>query len=271
MPDTSSEIAPAVLRRMFDDGRRAWPEVALSYEAFARHIGARAAGRESPHASHAGDVFLACACAARARGAVEAFERAYVSRVAAYLAGMRPTAAFLDEVRQVLREKLFVGKEGGVPKIAEYDGRGALESWVRVIALRTAIDLKRRSKTRDGASGEADQHATGDPEVDYVKRRYRRAFNDAFARAVTALSSSQREILRLHFVDGLTLDQLAVELGVHRATVARRVAAARTAAIDEARRLLREALGATDAELASLARLMQSQLDLSLPRLLKDG
>jgi len=68
-----------------------------------------------------------------------------------------------------------------------------------------------------------------------------------------------------------TLDALASDLGVHRATVARHLAAARTALRHDARRRLQAALGMTDSELTSLAWFMRSQLDLSLPALLRSG
>jgi len=260
------------LRRCFDEGRRAWPDLPLSPEAFASHLAARASSGEPLQGEHAADLYLACACAARVRGAVDAFERVHMGRVGGYLARMRPSPTFVDEVRQVVREKLFVGKDGASPKIGEYTGHGALASWLRVIALRAAIDLRRRGgdAVNDGGRAQADP-ASDDPELGYVKQRYRQAFNDAFRDAVRALAAEQRELLRLHFVEGRTLDQLATTFGVHRATIARKLAAARQAVAEEARRLLRTGLGASEAELASLAGMMQSQIDLSLPGLLKNG
>jgi RNA polymerase sigma-70 factor (ECF subfamily) len=111
--------------------------------------------------------------------------------------------------------------------------------------------------------------ANMDPETGYLKERYREAFNAAFRGAVAALSGEQRELLRLHFVDGLTLDQLASVAGVHRATIARRIAAAREAVAGEARRLLLAALGASESELESLAGVMRSQIDVTLAGLLR--
>ena len=267
LPD-EGELA-AALGALFEDGRRAWPELALPPEAFVRHLASRRALGEPLAGVRAADLYLACACATNVRGAVEAFERAHMCQVGMFLARLRPSASFVDEVRQVLREKLFVGKDGVSPKIAEYTGRGALGSWLRVVALRAAIDLRRQGGDAvDEGSAEPADPATIDPEVGYIKQRYRHAFNDAFRRAVAALDAEQRELLRLHFVDGLTLDQMAARAGVHRATIARRIAAAREAIADEARRLLRTTLGASEAELDSLAGVMRSQIDLSLGGLL---
>ena len=134
---------------------------------------------------------------------------------------------------------------------------------MRVAALRLAIDLRRRSPD-PVEDPERDEQGTSDPELRYLKLRYREAFNDAFRGAVAALDAEQRALLQRHFVEGHTLEQLAAKAGVHRATIARRIAAAREAVADEARRRLGAALGASESELASLAGVMRSQIDLGL-------
>jgi RNA polymerase sigma-70 factor (ECF subfamily) len=265
---TPDAIADAALRRLFDDGRRAWPDLGLSIEAFVAHL-AQQAGPDLPPAARGPDLYLACACATRVRGAIEVFDRAYLADMGAYLARLGPTPAFLDEVRQELRDKLFVGDDGASPKIAEYKGKGALASWVRVVALRAAMDLRRRAKRSSDDSRELDRPAADNPEMEYEEERYRKAFDEAIHGAVAALEGEQRRILRRHFADGLTLDALAAELGVHRATIIRRLDAALTALRLEARRRLQAALGARESELESVARMMRSRLDLSLPSLLR--
>src|SRR4051812_18583894 len=137
----------AALRGLFDEGERSFPGLDLAVEVFVSHLAARAEGG-LPAAARGPDLYLACACATRVRGALEAFDRAHLAQVGAHIARLTPTPAFVDEVRQEVRDKLYVGRDGAAPKIAEYDGRGALASWVRVIAIRAAIDLRRQ----DGAA-----------------------------------------------------------------------------------------------------------------------
>jgi RNA polymerase sigma-70 factor, ECF subfamily len=254
----------ASLRALFEEGARAWPGVEITPEAFVRYLAERAGPTGALPSGRASDVYLACACVARARGALEAFDRAHLRLVGAYLARMRPSATFVDDVRQTLREKLFVGRTGSPPKIAEYDGRGALASWMRVITLRAAIDLRRRTSDVVEEPAGREELGTSDPEIGYLKQRYREAFNAAFREAVAALDADKRALLQRHYVEGHTLEQLAADEGVHRATVARRIASARTAVTEEALRRLRAALGANASELESLAGVMRSQLDLSL-------
>ncbi len=74
-------------------------------------------------------------------------------------------------------------------------------------------------------------------------------------------------MLRGHFVGGLTIDDLAGRYGVHRATAARWIAAARDRLLVATRRAAAARLESTDAEVDSLMHLVASQLEFSLSRL----
>ena len=78
-------------------------------------------------------------------------------------------------------------------------------------------------------------------------------------------------MLRQHALDGLSIDQLAALHGVHRATAARQVHSARDAVLAGTRRELVRRLRLSPRELASMMRLIHSQLDLSLPRVLRQS
>jgi RNA polymerase sigma-70 factor (ECF subfamily) len=226
-------------------------------------------------------MYLACACAHDARGAISAFEQHFLVRVGSFLSKMKPTQAFVEDVTQELRIKLLVSKPGAARKIADYSGRGALMGWLRVVALRTAIDLQRRNgptpEPRPHGTDDSDREATPavgaarDPELTYLKDQYETEFNAAFRAALDALSSEQRNVLRLHFVDGLNIDQIGALLHIHRSTAARWIAAARVAILREVQRLLRERLDLSVGEFESLARLLQSRIDMTLSGLFQEG
>src|SRR5262249_17417143 len=82
----------ATLRRLLEEGARAWPGLQLAPGSFVRHLAARAVGGAPPSAARAPDLYLACACAAGIPGAFEAFDRAHLDVVGAYLVRMRPSA-----------------------------------------------------------------------------------------------------------------------------------------------------------------------------------
>jgi hypothetical protein len=48
-----------------------------------------------------------------------------------------------DELRQNVRERLFLGTPDAPPRIASYSGEGDLRHWVRVVAMRAALNLTR--------------------------------------------------------------------------------------------------------------------------------
>ena len=270
---TEDEYVELERRALFLAAQAAHPAIQLDAERFLRHLAhhrpAAAVDEGWLESICAGDLYLACACAEGVPAAIEALDRQYRAQVGAYLSGMRETAAFVEDVAQAVLERLLVGAPGSPPRIAEYSGRGALGSWLRVITLRLALDVRRRrteelvDDAREGEPAQGDD-AQADAEIDLLKRRYAGEFNAAFRLALGALTSDQRALLRAHFVEGTTLDQLAATRGVHRATVARWIAAARQEILAGARRQLGERLRVRPAELDSLMGLMRSQLDLSL-------
>ncbi|MCW5807996.1 MAG: transcriptional regulator, partial [Deltaproteobacteria bacterium] len=120
----------------------------------------------------------------------------------------------------------------------------------------------------DDDAAVADLAAPDDPELALLRRTYAAEFRTAFAAAVSALAPEDRLLLRQHHVDGLGIDRLAALHGCHRATAARRVAAARTAVFETVRRRLLSNLRIGGQTFDSLLRLVQSELDLSIHRYL---
>ncbi len=108
-----------------------------------------------------------------------------------------------------------------------------------------------------------------DPEIAYLKEHYRDEFRAAFVFALGTLSERERNVLRQHHIDGLTIDQLGTLYQVHRATAARWVAAARMTLLDQTRGRLVAKLGVAADEVDSIIRLVRSQLDISIHQLLR--
>ncbi len=108
-----------------------------------------------------------------------------------------------------------------------------------------------------------------DPELALIKRRYGAAFQDALRDAFASLAEEERNVLRLHFLDGLNLDAIARALRMSRATAGRRMISGRARVLEETLRLLGERLPASPAELQSLLEIVRSKLDLSLGALVR--
>jgi len=255
---------------LYAEGQSFWPEVALPFADFAACVARLGRTLTSVQA---GDVYLCCACAHGDAAALRLFEGRFFAPIDRTLAGMRLSADDLDEIRQQVRAKLFLRQGDELPKIAGYAGRGDLATLVKVVAFRTARNFVRTQRRRQEVGEEqlmlaVDEH--DGPELAALKERLRSGFRSAIASAVSSLSVRQRTILRLHFVDGLTIDDVGALYHVHRATAARWLAAAKEALMQTSIARMQQQLGLSEEALASAQRLMRSQIDLSISRIFRD-
>jgi RNA polymerase sigma-70 factor (ECF subfamily) len=245
--------------------RAAWPDVAFSDEEFAAVLAAHV----DVKAAYDADFYLASACAANAPGAVAAFDRVFLAQVPRFISRMRLSADSVDELCQSLREKLFVG---ATPKILSYEGNGPLGGWLRIAAVRAAIDLTRgRTGGLDVSTDDLTAPFRSDAELHYLSAEGRALVHKAFQHAAAALTSAERNVLRFHLVDGLSFDELARLLHTSRSSAFRMLTAAREKILDAARSYLcdTEAMSTTDFE--SLMNAVRSGLDLSLSAILRAG
>jgi RNA polymerase sigma-70 factor (ECF subfamily) len=263
------------LERLRAAGQAAWPAFTLSTEEFAAYVRARwtdAALAEDGERllSNAADLFLACACARGLPAALDAFEQAHLAQLAGYIARVGCDAQSLDELRQMLRTRLFAP---GKMEIEEYTGRGPLGAWVRVVAHGTAIDARRRD-LGDARMTEviSDALADGsDPELGYIKAAHREQFREAFRAALGDLPRRSRTVLRLHYLDGLNLEGVAAVCQIGRTSAYRYIVDARETLLAETKRRLREMLELTPSDAESLIQLLRTQLEVSLTRLLRES
>jgi len=251
---------------LFRLGRDAWPRLELHPDVFESHARRLASEGGPPRAEHAADLYLACACATKVPGAVDAFERAFTEQISQAIVGIDRSPEFIGEALQLLRIKLFVKAP---PKIGDYGGRAKLRTWLAMAAGRTALNLRESMAGRAHAALDAEPlAASGDLNVDYVRERYRSDFQLAVSLAVQRLPNKERTLLRLHLGERMGIDRLAVVYGVGRSTVARWLVAARTTLVDEARREAQARLGVSESELVAVGADLQSAIHVSLVRLL---
>jgi RNA polymerase sigma-70 factor (ECF subfamily) len=184
--------------------------------------------------------------------------------VDAFVARVDASPHFAADVRHELRDRLLVAAPGALPKIAHYSGRGPLAAWVRIAAVRLAIDLKRAAKPVFDAARLPDVADADNPEVQLLKSQYAGEYQAALRESWLKLSVRERSVLRLHYVDGRNLDEVGVLYKVARATAGRWIAGARERILDEMMQILAARLKLTQAELDSIARLVRRDLHLSL-------
>lgn len=274
----SDELARA-LAEVIGAAEEYWQPIALPRELFVDYLADRvhlSAGIHllaSLNALHTDQLYLACACLAGNDAALRAFENEFMPSVSQALRGMDKSGTLGDEAKQLLRRRLFVAEPDRTAKIADYSGHGDLQRWVRAIAVRLGIDLLRAAKREDhGREDEAVLAALpsseDDPELAHLKNLYGDELKVAFAEVLRGLPSKERTILRYHYVDGLNIEQIGRIFQVHKTTAFRWLERARSAIVPETRKGLQRRLGIRQPELDSIMRLIRSQLDLSIQRLL---
>lgn len=264
----AAQIADAVT-----GARAAWPAIEVAVDVFFAYLAERLPDGEAPAALHVADLFLACGCAHGDAAAIAAFDAQCLSVVDRALPKLGLDAATIDEVKQRLRRSLLV-PEHGAPRIVGFAGRGALRSWVRVLAVHEAWGMLRTTRGHVGLVDAAEDRlidlasAGASPELEYLKRMYRQDFERAFRAAIQALSARERTLLRQHFLDGVGINELAALYRVHRATIGRWLEHAREAVLATTRQHLMESLDVPRAEIESILRLVLSRIDLNLRPLL---
>jgi RNA polymerase sigma-70 factor, ECF subfamily len=248
--------------------RARWPGVTVEAADVLRFWGECAARVDSSgpviDALRTDELLLTFACARGHTRAIAAFEADYLSQVPRFVARQRLSAAALDDLMQQLRERLFVGQGGAAPKISQYGGRGPLGGWLRVVAVRAALNLLRGMRDDETAVERAPDVAGGDPERRYLQQRYGADLKRAIEEALMALPSKERQIIRLHILEGLPPETLATMFKVHRTTVVRWIAQLSEDLLIDARGRLGRELGLSDAELDSIIGVARSQLDMTL-------
>lgn len=265
------------LGRVIESARKTWPDAIVDVHEFVAQLARRMIpGKRLDEwfaNVHAADLYLCCGCARGDAQSIAIFEQAVLPLVVPAIVSIDPSPTFVAEAKQQVRQKLLVSADGRPPKIVEYAGFGPLVHWLRAVALRTALNL-RRANNREETLASDDQllelpAQVNDLELEYLKTRYRKDFSEAFRAAVACLSPQDRNVLRLHFVDGLSLSQVGSAYQADKSTVSRWIAKSRLMLLQQTRKELSNRLQLDSKELDSLMHLVNSQLDLSISAVLR--
>ena len=270
----------AALVTAVERARAEWPSLSVDVLAWARHLAAHAPEQLEAEVwlstAPVADLYLAFACASGDAEAMAALERRHFGEVRAALASTGVVPSDVEDVLELLRARLFVGSGGASPRIVTYCGRGPIAGWLKVAAVRLAVDAHRSTRASPERSVDAQvlerlAPASAEPELAYLRARYEAVFEDALKQALTALTPQQRTLLRLYYVDGVGVEKLGTMNGVHGSTISRWIARARGTLLRETRRLVGATLAMSDSEYESLLRAIRSGLHLSLSRFLPEA
>lgn len=237
------------------EAERCWPGLNGAQEGFAEHA-LRLGVSADALTRHGKDLYLAFRCQAGAPFAIQVLERDFLTLLKRVIARVERNTSFVEEVHQECRLRLLAGAP---PALASYSASGPLGAWLRVSALRTALNMKKADACwRRRASAQPDL-----PVVRACERNCYPAVQAAVEQAIAGLDPKQRVALRLFYFDGHDVERIAEMFEVHRATIARWLAEARRNLCSCVLAHVRETLGLTleeaHLEVASIYR----EIDLS--------
>ncbi|MFO0665647.1 MAG: sigma-70 family RNA polymerase sigma factor [Polyangiaceae bacterium] len=270
-PETAAE-----LERALGELSRVHPAIHVtpSFVAFAERIMASSAPAKVP--PYLSDVLVAHAAVhgnARALSLVEAA----LKELPPMLARFHLSESDERELLQELRLRVLVGSDAETmaspngaapsPRLLDYHGSGPLGAWLRASAVRLVLTkFRKQARLRESEASEdaGDPAAAGDVELAHAKRLYQEPFQKAFRAAMEELTPRDRAVLRMHLLDGRSIDEIGAVFRVHRATIARWISDARATVGKRTQALLTANLHTDSAEFRSITRLCYSQLDVSL-------
>jgi len=257
--DAATSDLEAALAAAIAASRAAHPEIDVPDGELLAFLAARVPAEALAGACVA-DLFVACAILRGDGAALHAFERIYLAGVDAAIAHLDGGTALADDVRTAVRDRVLA--HGGKSKLAEYQGRGDLRGWLRVVAVREALQLIRARRREAPLPEDLATKLAIEPPA--LAGKEREVYREAFAGAFAALTARERNLLRQHYVHGATVDELGGFYRVHRATAARWIAQIRETLLVRTRRHVGEALRLTGTELDSAMAKAADHLDYSL-------
>lgn len=259
----------AELQRLCERALAARPELEVDAAGLVAHVASHVSEETELDTLHAGDLRLSLACLLGEPTALAIFERDVIGRAMVAVAGNLPVGLTADEVLQQLRVRLLLRDGERAPGLSTYSGRGALVHWCRASALRL-VQEHARGHRREVASDDALLDApalTRDLDAELVKRQFAQAFTVAFKSALAQLSSRDRHLLRLHYLEGMRAEELGRIFNTHRTTIWRWMTQCREQLLGATRAELSKTV--SEAELSSVMNVVHSQLDASLSRMLR--
>jgi len=251
------------------------PTLGVDPEAFVVHWATHLARTREPETElerlHLADLCLAFACGHGDPEGLRLFQVELVPIAISTVRGVDASDSFVEEVTQQLLERILVAAPAA-PRILEYAGRGSLEHWLRAAALRLALNARRsarRAPDQLAADSQLEVAApTGDLHFDLLLARFGPDFAVALKEAMAELSGQHRNLLKLHFLDGLSFNQIGAVYQVNKSTISRRLSQARQTLLAKTRERLETRLHLGPADLESLMRLLGPELALSLTSVL---
>ena len=252
-----------------------WPQISLEHRIYLSFLAKRFLGlqglslEERLEQMPSRDLYLACACIQGDPIAIQLFEEHYFVPAGMLVSQFRLSDTQLHEIQQHMRELLFVGTGEQLPRLTQYNGKGQLVRWVRVVTTRELFRMMKQDKQESPYNKELLEKVEApqkNAEVQFLKVHYAARFKKAFYQALEALESKERNILRYYHLEGLNIDAIGDIFSVHRSTVARWINKIQDTLLSETKQFFKKELQVEQKELESIMLMIRSQMELTIQR-----
>ena len=246
-----SELDP-IISAAYSDGRIRFGDLGLELSIYTermhaiihKHLGASPIPQTAidfAKSLHGPDLYLTTACAQHSPGmtsnqapdssedasiAWKALEKTYKGFICDLVRLFYSTSFAAQDLADSILAELFLPDRSGASRIASYDGRSSLSTWLRVVVCNRAINAKRCSSCAKSTEIQAeipDEPALQSIELVLRARRYGDVLGDALELACRRLTPRERLIILWRYEDGLQLGQIARLLGIHQSNVTRQL------------------------------------------------
>jgi RNA polymerase sigma-70 factor (ECF subfamily) len=182
---------------------------------------------------HGNDLYLAFACAQHSPVAWDRFISIYRKYTHDLTAFVCPVKSMIYELAETILTDLFLPDRSGYSRIASYDGRSSLATWLRAIICHRAINERERkfngmTQLNEDIFEKADERALLSIEMVLRSSRYQELIKDSLEGACNELTDRERLMLLLRYDNGLQLGQIGCLFGLHQATITRQLERAQT-------------------------------------------
>jgi RNA polymerase sigma-70 factor (ECF subfamily) len=220
------------------------------------------------------DLLLAEGCAKGDTFSLSELESKVMPKVRQAITKIDASSVFVDEALQAVRERLLATVDGEEPRIRQYSGEGPLANWARVAGVRVALNVRRSHAKEPEPTAAEDLHEplnAASPELDFMRAHLAEKFKVALGDALAALAPQDRNLLRMHLIDGLSLERLGTMLNVHKSTLSRRLQKLEGELVSGTREALQRRYGIRPKELASAMKVFSQRVSFSVRTLLGKG
>jgi RNA polymerase sigma-70 factor (ECF subfamily) len=211
------------------------------------------------------ELALARACALGDADALRVLHDRYLSQLPGYLRRFDPEVA--RDAYQRFCERLLVATPARPPGIATYAGHGALMAWLRVGVTRQALNERRDQDRREQTLADDPVAEGALPELSFIRAQHRGDFDLAFVSAIASLDKRERTILKMCYVDRLSLERIGRIYGVDKSSVSRWLSEARSTLKVNTRAQLKDELRIADVTCDELVAQLEPHFDLTLSRI----